>query len=97
MEKKKVVVRIVAAGLATLMLLGVLVSAITALAAEATDTDLMFTTTIAPDTGGDIPKWPIAIAVVAVVLVVGCIVVPKLLKKGGKDEGANDTDADDQA
>ncbi len=71
MKRHNLFVRIVAILLCAIMVLGVVTAAISAFAADGT----------VPDTGSSDMTWVIIAAVLAVVVIVGCIVLPKFLKK----------------
>lgn len=71
MKRHNLFVRIVAILLCAIMVLGVVTAAISAFAADGT----------VPDTGSGDMTWVIIAAVLAVVVIVGCIVLPKFLKK----------------
>ena len=71
MKRHNLFVRIVAILLCAIMVLGVVTAAISAFAADGT----------VPDTGSNDMTWVIIAAALAVVVIVGCIVLPKFLKK----------------
>lgn len=71
MKRHNLFVRIVAILLCAIMLLGVVTAAISAFAADAS----------VPETGSSDMTWFIVAAAVAVAVIVGCIVLPKFLKK----------------
>ncbi len=72
------VIRIIALVLALLIVGSVFLAAITSVAAA----DAAVLSAQIPDTGSDgVPKAPIIIGAVAVVLAVACVLIPKFAKK----------------
>lgn len=79
MKKRSLVIRIVAIVLCVLMVLGIVAGAISAFAAEA-----------APATGSTSQAVPIAVGVIAVLLITICIVMPMFKKKTPVEPTKND-------
>lgn len=73
MKKRSMIVRIVAIVMCVLMVLGIVAGAITAFAAEPS--------AALPSTGSSSQKVPIILGVCGAVLVIACIVLPRLVKK----------------
>ena len=71
MKRHNLFVRIVAILLCVIMVLGVATAAISAFAADGT----------VPDTGSSDMTMVIVVAALAVAVIVGCLVLPKFLKK----------------
>lgn len=71
MKRHNLFVRIVAIILCAIMVLGVATAAISAFAADGT----------VPDTGSSDMTMVIVVAALAVAVIVGCLVLPKFLKK----------------
>ncbi len=74
MNKRNLFVRITAIVLCALMVLSVVTVALYAFAAEPG-------AVASPDTGSESMTWVIIAAVAAVLVIVGCLVVPKIKKK----------------
>lgn len=74
MKNKSIVVRIVAVFLCALMVLSAVTVAITAFAASPDSA-------AAPDTGSESMVWVIVSVVAAVLVIVGCLIIPKIKKK----------------
>lgn len=74
MRKRNMFVRITAIILCALMILGVFSAAIYAFAADVSATP-------SPATGSPDNTWLIIVAVLAILAIVACVVVPKLKKK----------------
>lgn len=70
-NKRSLIVRIVAIALCALLVLGIATAALSAFAADLAQ----------PMTGSRDMKQPIILAVVAVVLIAVCVIVPRLVKK----------------
>lgn len=70
-NRRSLIVRIVAIVLCALLVLGIATAALSAFAADLTQ----------PLTGSRDMKQPIILAAVAAVLILACIVVPKIAKK----------------
>ncbi len=75
MDKRNIVVRIIAILLCVIMVLGVGTAALTAFAAEE------IAVTSMPDTGSPEMVWVIVAVVAAVAVIAGCLVIPKVTKK----------------
>lgn len=73
MKKRSMIVRVVAIVLCALMVLGIVAGAITAFAAEPS--------AVLPATGSTSQKVPVILGICGAVLVVACIVLPRLVKK----------------
>lgn len=76
------VIRIVALVLALIMAGGVLIVAFSNLAGAVDATTLATTLAASPATGTDgVPKAPVIIGIVAVLVAVACVIIPKAVKK----------------
>lgn len=75
MKKRNLFVRITAIILCAIMVLGVFTAAFYAFAADAS------VTPPAPATGSPDNTWLILVAVVAILAIVACVVIPKMKKK----------------
>lgn len=74
MKKNSIIVRIVAIVLCAIMVLGVVTAAFSAFAASPDAVS-------APDTGSQPMIWVIITAVVAIAVIAGCLIIPKINKK----------------
>lgn len=74
MKKRNLFIRITAIILCAVMVLGVFTAALYAFAADASAAPL-------PDTGSPDNTWLILIAVLAILAIVACVVIPKMKKK----------------
>ncbi len=74
MKKRNIFIRITAIILCAIMVLGVFSAAIYAFAADVSTAPI-------PTTGSPDNTWLILIAVVAILVIVACVVIPKIKKK----------------